>query len=208
MGLGMSLVVRQELRVQQRAILVQRASIVYGHLLAAVYEEKYTPEGTCPSCRKRLSKLDILRGFNDSPRDYTTGCPQCHHRFRPQLVVVTTSSKLEIPFYCALQTLDRLRGKEAISPDTLEKEDLATARSAIFHFGSLRFAFRELKVEYTFAVMDESWKQKVRPFLGKLPDKVIASAVGVEDSHVRDYRRSFKIAARGARKEKPEPVEA
>jgi len=60
------------------------------------------------------------------------------------------------------------------------------------HFGSLANAFKKMGVKYT---KEEKtlWHVKVQPFLGRMPDKMIAEVVGVGPALISALRRSYRI---------------
>jgi len=77
-----------------------------------------TNSDSCPSCSKILSEDDITRGWVPCAfKEYTTGCPQCQHRFVPKFTVSCSSPSflgsqgVATPLYC-----------EFLSPWVLRKE--------------------------------------------------------------------------------------
>jgi len=201
-GMGMSLtlrpVQRQEQRQEQRLTQAQRLAVEQKlfqtrmQLILAVRDEDYKPRGTCPTCSYELSPIEILRGFNRDPRDFTTACPICGTRIRPQLICVGQSGRVEVLFYCSVQTLDQLSGKEDLQPEQISRRYQAIYRSAIVHFGGLKPAFKKIGIEYPFEDIHD-WKSKASPFLGHLPDTIIADCVGVPVSKIRAIRREHDI---------------
>lgn len=185
---------RQELRLAQEARQARQLSLRID-LLQAVRGDHYQPKAQCPACGHKLSDLEILKGFNDSPTDTTTGCPTCRTRFQPYLVCHLSSAvRVELPFYCSSQTIAQLRGQETKTPEQLELEAPAVYRSTIFHYGSLATAFRLVGVTYTLEPVQPAWHDKVPPFLGRLSDRVIAECVGVPVLDIRKLRCRLGIS--------------
>ncbi len=162
-------------------------------LIGALRDERYTPQGACPSCGRKMTALEIIKGFNSDPNDFNTTCTGCSLRFPPQLVCFGNGSSIELPFWCDSQTLYHLQGKETLSPEKLMTEHPAIYRSAIVHHGGIKQAFVKNGVEYPFEEISD-WKSKVGGFLGKLPDTVIAECANVGVSAVRKVRKSLGIA--------------
>lgn len=201
MGMGMSMGQHLEARMEQRITTAQRLDqqlSVRLELLEALHGERYHPVGDCPQCNRKLTKVEILKGFNDSPTDFTTRCTGCGHRFQPKLIHSTALSRAELPFFCPGQTLYQLRGKETVPAEELQRTAPAIYRSAMVHFGSLAAAFSRNGVTYALEKI-EHWKAKVRGFLGKLTDKLIAECVGAPAKEVRAYRRELQIPCFNAR---------
>ena len=77
-------------------------------LIEAVHGDKFDPRAVCEACQRPLTDYEIMQGFKDDPRDYTTECPGCKHRFAPRLHRSTGSGFIEVAFYCPSQTLDQM----------------------------------------------------------------------------------------------------
>lgn len=185
----------------QRVHLAQRIIQVRLEIVEAVWGAKYSPRAKCPAgagCGRELTAFEILQGFRDDPTDYTTACPGCGYRFQPILRTTFSTGSAEIPFYCALQTLEGLRGKESLSYDDLNKKHASLLHSASVHFGNISAAFEKIGCDYPLDV-NLAWKEKVRPFLGKVPDTVIAEIVGTSRSSVRRLRVKHGIDVYRAR---------
>jgi len=104
-------------------------------LIQVLHDEQYRPEATCPECHIALATQDILTGFNRDPDDFTTCCPRCGFRFQPRLVCISNNGSIEMPFYCDIQTLSLLKGKDTLTLEQLEREHSEIYRSAIYHYG-------------------------------------------------------------------------
>lgn len=195
-GLTLSLNINQSL--QTRLSLDQRIGLrlylfqVRSELVQELRGERYNPKAECPDCFHKLSLAEILQGFNDNPQDYTTGCPQCGQRFVASLVSFGQASSIHLNFYCPCQTLDLLRGKEQESPEGISRWNASVFQSAVIHYGSLRKAFEQIDADYSFDEIGP-WKDKVQPFLGRLPDTTIAECIDVPVSAVRYLRRKLGI---------------
>lgn len=204
--MGMSMGHRQEVR--QEARLTQSQSIAVSQLMiqrrldliSSLHGEQYEPKATCPACGYGLTNYEILKGFNDSPTDYTTGCPKCKHRFGPKLRHSTNSGSTEVAFYCPGQTLAQLPGLEQVPLDEIKTKHAAVFRSAVTHFGGLKQAFEQCGITYAFAA-DLDWKNQIGPFLGKLPDTVVAELAGAPLSTVRKLRKERGIPSFSRREE-------
>ncbi len=162
-------------------------------LIAVLRGERYEPKAECPKCSREMTPIEIVRGFNQDPRDYTTACSACGHRFAPDLVCSGVGTKIILPFFCAAQTLDQLPGLENMPPVQLKKEQPSVYHSAVFHHGGVHQAFAKVGLTYSFEDIDE-WQVKVRPFLGRIPDTIIAECVEKPVSTIRKMRRDLGVS--------------
>ena len=195
-SMGQRMETRQEMTLEQRQLIVQSQIIsLRFELIGLIHgEERYHPEAKCPKCLRELTPLEILKGFSSDPNDFNTTCTSCQHRFQPLLVWSNQSTRISMSFYCDIQTQEQLRGLENLSPDQLKKEHGEVYHSAIAHHGMIRNAFAAMGVTYPFDEVADI-KQKVEPFLGRLPDTVIAELSGVKVNVVRRMRKSAHISA-------------
>lgn len=168
--LAQRLTLAQRLRVQEQALAIRL------ELVGTLREEEYKPEATCPDCSRKMTSAEIVRGFSRDPKDFTTCCSGCGCRFEPHLVCFGDGSRVELPFYCNCQTLDQLPGKENLPPAELARLHPGVYRSAIIHHGGVRSAFEKMGINYPFEEISD-WRNKIQPFLGRLPDTTIASCV-------------------------------
>lgn len=176
-------------------------------VIEAVHGERFDPRGDCPKCFHELTGLEILRGFNEDPNDATTECPKCKTRFAPKLHRGSHSGWTELAFYCPVQTLDRLPPLRELPLEQFEREHRAIYNSAIVHFGGLRQAYARLGMKYAFET-ELDWRKRVVPFLGKLPDTVLAGLVGAPAKQIGKLRREHRIPvySRSERAEELEPA--
>ncbi len=194
MSMSHSMGQRQELTQVQEAVMLQKHTLSLRlQLLELIRGFRYQPAGQCPICSRQLTPLEVITGFNDDPHDFTTLCTGCGNRFEAKLMHSSASGSLELPFYCSTQALHQLRELRAIDPDVMKKEHPAIYHSVIVHHGTLRNAFSKIGISYHFdEVVD--WKTKVIPFLGRLPDTVIADIVSVSAREVGTLRKKHGIA--------------
>jgi len=83
-----------------------------------------------------------------------------------------------------------------LNTEEFRKQYPALYHSATYHFGSLKKAFAEAGLKYCFSEPKHpKWENKVKPFLGRMPDTIIASAVGVTKSKIRKLRQRLDIKA-------------
>lgn len=99
---------------------------------------------------------------------------------------------MELPFYCATQVLAQLSGLQELRPEEIQKEHPAIYHSVRVHHGNFRIAFEKIGIQYRFETVT-NWKEKVRDFLGKLPDTVIAEVVDMPVRQVRKLRNDLRI---------------
>lgn len=195
----MSLEQRLAPKLEQRLTLEQKLKVdakILGlrlRLIGKMHGEKYTPHAVCPKCSRRLTPLQIIKGFKRDENDYTTKYPRCQHRFEPRITVRHLVGFREIPFFCSTQTLGQLRGKEDLSPVEFRKNYPPVYQSAVVHFGGLPQAFQEIGIKYRFKEPIVKWEKKVKQFLGLLPDTVISRLIRVKYSEVRKLRLSLHI---------------
>lgn len=189
-------------RLEQNQLLVaNRRHVVFQDLLFRIRGEHYQPTATCPKCSTVLQPAEIIKGFTTDPNDFTTECPHCKTRFETTMLSRQGAVSVEFRFYCASQTLGRLRGKEGLTLEELKKGELLPIyQSAVYHFGSVTNAFKQLNLQYRFERL-ERWETKVHPFLGRLPDSEIASVVNVLPECITKMRREFKIKLYSPRRE-------
>lgn len=186
----MGLSVEQRLTQEQR--LEQKLSLRL-QLLHALLGEKYVPTGACPRCNKKLKPIEIMKGFNQDPNDFTTKCPKCKLRFAPRLVRKDISGTSECKFFCAVQTLAQLPGKEGLSLVELNKQHHSLYHSALVHFGTMREAFKKAGIAYRFKET-HAINAKAKRLLGQLPDAVIARYAGVPVHRISAMRRERNIS--------------
>ncbi len=209
MRMSMSIGHRLEQRITQRLSISQRQAVYIAQLSLrrgltdALHDEQYEPRAVCDKCHHVLTDAEIMKGFNDNPRDYTTGCPACQHRFEPSLVHKTVSGSIQRAFFCPLQTLDRLAGLIQTPLEELVSKHGSVYYSAVAHFGGIKQAFKKLGLKYAFA-SDLDWKKIVGPFLGKMADSVIAEIVGSSTSVIRRLRHKAGLPAYSQRREAEE----
>lgn len=163
------------------------------NLVGILRDEHYVPKAKCPQCNKDMTPAEIIAGFNNNPNDFTTKCPRCQSRFEARIVCFGNGTKLELPFYCEIQTLEQLRGRESLSPQEIAHQYAGVYRSAIVHRGGLAQAFAAIGVDYPFKEELSGWKNKVRPFLGRMTDKMIAEVVSVSPATIRKMRKELGI---------------
>lgn len=164
------------------------------HLVEAVQERIFKPMATCPECTRALTHMEIMEGFCDDPRDFTTMCPKCETRFAPRLRTGTISGSIEVAFYCPMQVLDQLKDMVDTPLDDFRSAHAELYHSAVVHFGGLKQAFKKCGLVYTHEA-DLDWKKQVASFLGKLPDTMIAELVGTHVSNVQRLRVRSGIRA-------------
>ncbi len=183
---------RLEARLEQAVKLDYILSVRLA-LIQALRGEKYEPKAECPECGRDLTAVEIIRGFNQDPNDFTTSCTRCGYRFQPIIVCFHGESRMELPFYCDCQALDRLRGLQNLTAEELAAKHPAVYRSSIVHHGGIRQAFAKIGIDYQHEEIHD-WKNKIKAFLGKLPDTIIAECADVPASAIRRMRKKLGIA--------------
>lgn len=165
----MSLAQRLELRLKQEPTLQQKLRLeakilnLRLQLIGKVHDEEYQPHATCPQCDKKLTPLQIIKGFKRDENDYTTKCPRCRHRFEPKIICTRATGATTLQFFCSSQTLGQLHGKEKLSPAEIQKDFPALYQSALAHFGGLTQAFQKNGVNYGFPEPTiPQWEKKVK----------------------------------------------
>lgn len=180
---------KQRIRLEQGYRLELRLQLIH-----ALRGEEYLLASKCPDCSAELEPIDIIRGFNKNPSDFTTGCPQCGKRFEPRVVCFDHGERIEFDLYCNAQMLATLPGKEHLSPEQFAREYPGIYRSAIVHHGSIHTAFATIGIAYEWSEERHGWENKIMSFLGELPDTVIARCSGVPVSRIRETRHRLGIA--------------
>lgn len=186
---------RQELKLTQKLLQECRLHIyaLRMNLIGVLRDEQYEPKGRCPQCNKNMTPAEIIAGFNNDPNDFTTQCPECECRFAPSIICFGNGTSVTLPFYCDIQTMEQLRGKESLSPAEIAQRYPAIYRSAIAHCGGLAQAFAAIGIDYPHKEELSGWKNKVRPFLGRMTDKMIAEVVRVSPATIRKMRKELDI---------------
>lgn len=122
------------------------------------------------------------------------GAPGAGAVFEPRLICfIGKASQIEIPFFCEMQTLAQLNGKENLSPEELDRQYPGVYRSAIVHQGSISRAFAKIGIDYPFEEISD-WRTKVVPFLGRMRDTLIADCANAPVSAIRAMRRKLGIS--------------
>lgn len=203
LSMSMGLVQQAEQSLAQRLEHRQRLEQRYSaqilamrvNILSALYPEgEFHPEGSCPSCGHKMSHEEILVGFSDDPHDTTTKCPKCSKRFQPRLASQSAATKIDLPFYCELQTLGMLEELEDDSFEEIQKRHPAVLASARYYWGTLTKGFALLDIEFK-GEPQLSWKDKVKGSLGQCSDSLIAEICGVSNSTVSRLRKKLGIPA-------------
>lgn len=197
MGLSLKHRFEQKLEAKQEIKLdqVKRLEHIFTLRLALVQElrgEKYEPKAKCPECRRELTAAEIIRGFNQDPYDFTTRCTRCGFRFEPSIICFHGESRIELPFYCDSQALHQLQGLQNLTAEELATKHPAVYRSSIVHHGGICQAFAKIGINYQHEEIHD-WKNKIKPFLGKLPDTIIAECVDVPVSAIRQIRKKLGV---------------
>lgn len=196
-GLGLSQRFRQtqrlatSLALQQSAIISQQLSLRL-ELVEQLGGERYEPKAHCPTCDRELTPAEIIKGFSRDVNDFDTTCSGCGHRFQPTIICFGQGTKVELPFFCDCQTLNKMEGLQHLSPQELSRLHPAIYRSAIVHHGGLKSAFARINIDYPFQEIHD-WKSKVTPFLGRMQDTIIAECCQVPASAIRALRKKLKI---------------
>jgi hypothetical protein len=187
-----------EQKLSQAMSLAQKLSIRMSILEALHAGEpvNFRPKAVCTGCSYELEPHEILRGFLRDPNDTTTRCPKdyCGKRFQPVLYSrLSDATRMEVPFYCAVQTTEALNDRDVRStPLELKKSKPAVYFSALFHYGNLKAAFEKKGWDYEFDNF-HGWEDKVAPFLGKATDRLVAEVVGVRLHKVMTLRKKLGI---------------
>ncbi len=181
------------LTVTQRAQIKSTLLTLRLGLVGRVHGGDYKPRAQCPRCQRTMTALEIISGFLSDPNDYTTACTSCNYRFEPQLVYRTDGITAELPFYCSSQVLAQLPGLESMKPEEIQKSAPAIYHSVRVHHGNFRIAFEKIGIQYAYESVS-NWQDRVRDFLGKLPDKTIAEVVDMSVNKIRALRNSLGIS--------------
>ncbi|MFA6294982.1 MAG: hypothetical protein WC666_00975 [Candidatus Paceibacterota bacterium] len=194
LGQSQEFIQEQRLTISQKQIIVASQELsLKTQLIQALTGDQYTPKGECPKCSRKLTPAEILKGFSRDPSDFTTQCSGCGYRFEPKLISFRNGTSIELPFFCAAQTLEKMRSLGEIGSEEIAQKHPAVYRAAIFHHGTLKNAFQTIGIDYKLEKPID-WKDKLRPFLGRLPDALIAMHAGISPRRVSNMRREAKIS--------------
>jgi hypothetical protein len=171
---------------EQRLLVTLRLRI---EMLDALWGDEYGDfkvEERCSHCKMRLTLIQILQGFGADPEDTLSACLSCKNRFPPRFVGSSSHTDyIELSLWGPKQTLQRLKGKG--NESFLSLVYTSFGRSALIHFGGLKEAFAKIKVAYRHEP-PIGWKRRVSPYLGRVPDQMIAEVVGTSRSAIRRLR--------------------
>jgi hypothetical protein len=183
--------VKQEIKLEQK-VKQEHIFTLRLVLIQALRGEKYEPKAKCPECGRDLTAMEIIRGFNQDPYDFSTCCARCGFRFEPELVCFYGENQMELPFYCDIQALDQLQELKGLTIEELATKHPAIYRSSIVHHGGISQAFAKIGIDYQHEEIRD-WKNKIKPFLGKLPDTIVAECVDISVSTIRRIRKKLGI---------------
>lgn len=194
MSLGLSMGLQMEqLQVRKIIITNEQELLIKDLFLAELRGEKYVPANNCPVCEYNLAPFEILSGFLDNVDDFTTVCPKCRHRFPASLKHYRYGSEATLPFLCSSQSLHQLESvDENLDPKEIKKIYPSLYHSLLYHFGTIRGAFAQIGIKYAHDEV-KGWEKKIKAYLGKLPDYVIASFVGVSTYKIMRMRSKLGI---------------
>jgi hypothetical protein len=201
---SLSLIQTLELRIELRQDQIMNFGFDlarYTNMLGELSGAHVAPAAVCPHCDLRLKPAEILVGFLPDPHDITVGCPRCKKRFDASVIIGQDSSQA-YSFLCGVQLLAVLRGlSEQVHPSTLQSERPEIYYSALFHFGSVEGAYRQIGGRYPYRdEKDLSWHTKARPLLGNIRDEDIAAVLNVSNESVSSLREGFHIRPTHSRK--------
>ncbi len=191
-SLTQTMVQRQTMTMSQRHAIKAQQTMMQIELVATLRDERYEPRATCPKCGRSLAPNEILAGFLDVVDDFTTECTGCHHRFEPLLICFGIGSQIEVPFYCGIQAKHLLREVAHLPPSEIARKHPGEYRSAVVHYGTLVAMFATLGIAYDHVEL-EGWQGKIMPFLGRMPDVVVAKCAGVSVDTIRKIRTGAGI---------------
>lgn len=148
----------------------------------------YTPGTLCPTCKYKLTLVEVLKGYSGDPTNLHTTCPKCKEKFIAKL----HSGAAELIWYCPDQALHEIIGKQYMTPAEILKWKPAVYHSILSHFGNIKNAFKKIGVEYNHKPLPD-WQMIVRPFLGLIPDAEISRILGIKIYLVRELRQAMGI---------------
>jgi len=196
MKLSQTIEQNQWQNLSQRALLRQDQRIaLLLELTNSIHGQNYSIEAQCPDCNRKLTPAEVVYGFLDNVNDFTTICPKCQARFEPRLAMLDQhGSKTSLPFLCSKQALHKLKESPILTPEEFtRRSDLVAAyRSLIVHHGTITAAYKSIGIEYPHTEL-EGWKNKIRPFLGRLSDTDIANSLGKSVTEVALFREDCGI---------------
>ena len=182
-----------KLTLEQREQLKYKIFGLHLELVASLREDRFEPRGDCPKCHRKLTPMEIVKGFNQDPNDYNTTCTGCGERFPANLTQFMETGNMVISFLCPCQTLAILQPMAHLEPREIIKTNHGAYRSALIHFGNIRNAFASAGINYPHEEIS-GWQVKIQPFLGKMPDTHIAECVDQPVSTIGRMRRELGIS--------------
>ncbi len=163
-------------------------------LREAIGESEFFPQTACPSpgCLGMADPVQSLEWIRAGMPETPVRCLVCTAPIllRPYLrrAGFFAGSAMELPLYRAEEALERLQVQAETPFSTLRSEHGGLYHSTILQFGGLREGFARIGVAYADAVALD-WRVQVEPFLGALPDAVIARIVGAPVGEIRKRRQ-------------------
>ncbi len=93
--------------------------------------------------------------------------------------------------------MERIGGH--FDPQEFERKYSAVYHSALAHYGTLRNAFSKIGIDYFYTELTDPM-EKLTPFLGRLPDTIIAEVSGLTAKAIGKFRRNLGISVCTRRK--------
>lgn len=157
--------------------------------------ELYTKCHACDAWFSSYNAIQQLKEKKNHAKNFVE-CRECGEKIHPFLVYRSRSVKGN----CYLGSVEQLgKNLEQLadrSPKDIKDHHTAVFLAALIYYGGdLGYAAAACpaKVTYVDNTVIPDWREKVLPFLGKMPDKMIALAVRVSRTDFGGYRGSQKI---------------
>ncbi len=165
-------------------------------LVEAITGKKFTISCVCrnTTCAHSYTEWEIVNWFDVD--GFTVECPKCGWHSEPRLTVDFgdggNRKRIECQLYGPGLVLERLP-VVLKSPPWDFAEYSAICNSAVVHFGGLKQACAQLGIERSFGPGPD-WRDRIDPFLGRLPDTVMARLLDTSPRFMRRWRRNQRIA--------------
>lgn len=139
----------------------------------------------CPTCGWVLSKSERLMCYTTDLSNIKTRCYKCKSFYHAYIQL----GDCKYVLYAQRHIIFRLRNLWSKTPDEILKLHPAFYHSCVYNYGNITKAFLAAKIKYIYKE-NQDWQEKVKPFLGKLTDKVIADVVRVDPSVITKLRKT------------------
>jgi hypothetical protein len=177
----------KERRSIQRAIFTARLE-----LIGKVYNLPFTLQTKCDLCARTMPALDVISAMMCDLATGTVPCTTTRHTRIGRVQPFLTVRERTLPLGSVKYFKENLTVLSRISPRFIRETYPVDFLAAHIFFGNLPRAFSYAGIDYPHKE-SVAWQEVIDPFLGKVPDEIIATCVGVVRRTICKYRDKKRI---------------